>query len=78
MVGGDPVQNATIARRILDGESGARRDIVLLNSAAAIRAAGRAPQWADGLELAAQAIDSGRAREVLEIWAEVSQSAAAA
>jgi anthranilate phosphoribosyltransferase len=78
MLGGDPVENAGIAREILDGAPGPRRDIVLLNSAAALRAAGRAPSWVDGLELAAQAIDSGRAREVLETWAGVSQSAAAA
>jgi anthranilate phosphoribosyltransferase len=78
MLGGDPVENARIAREILDGAPGPRRDIVLLNSAAALRAAGRAPSWVDGLELAAQAIDSGRARQVLETWAGVSQSAAAA
>jgi anthranilate phosphoribosyltransferase len=78
MLGGDPVENARTAREILDGAPGPRRDIVLLNSAAALRAAGRAPSWVDGLELAAQAIDSGRARQVLETWAGVSQSAAAA
>jgi anthranilate phosphoribosyltransferase len=78
MLGGDPAQNATIAREILNGASGPRRDVVLLNSAAALRAAGRAPSWAEGLELAARAIDSGRARQVLETWAGVSQSAAAA
>jgi anthranilate phosphoribosyltransferase len=47
--------------------------VVLLNSAAALRAAGLAATWADGLGLAAEAIDSGRAGGVLERWAKISQ-----
>jgi anthranilate phosphoribosyltransferase len=46
---------------------------VLLNSAAALRAAGLAATWVDGLGLAAEAIDSGRAGGVLERWAKISQ-----
>jgi anthranilate phosphoribosyltransferase len=74
MRGGGPEDNARIARDVLGGEKGARRDVVLLNSAAALRAAGIARDWKDGLGLAAGAIDSGRAGEVLERWARVSTS----
>jgi anthranilate phosphoribosyltransferase len=72
MRGGGPEENARIAREVLDGASGARRDVVLLNSAAALRAAGLAVSWKDGLGLAAEAIDSGRAGDVLERWAKIS------
>ena len=73
MRGGGPDDNARIARDVLDGEKGARRDVVLLNGAAALRAAGLARDWRDGLGLAAEAIDSGRAGEVLQRWARISQ-----
>ena len=73
MRGGGPEENARIAREILAGALGARRDVVLLNSAAALRAAGLAATWKDGLGLAAEAIDSGRAGEVLQRWAKISQ-----
>jgi anthranilate phosphoribosyltransferase len=59
--GGDPEENAAIARGVLAGEAGARRDIVLLNSAAALVAGGRAASLEAGLEVAARAIDSGHA-----------------
>jgi len=59
---------------VLNGEKGARRDVVLLNSAAALRAAGIAQDWREGLGLAAGAIDSGWAGEILERWATVSTS----
>jgi anthranilate phosphoribosyltransferase len=72
MRGGGPEENARIAREVLDGASGPRRDVVLLNSAAALRAAGLAVSWKDGLGLAAEAIDSGRAGDVLERWAKIS------
>jgi anthranilate phosphoribosyltransferase len=74
MRGGGPDENARIARDVLDGEKGARREVVLLNAAAALRAAGIARDWKEGLGLAAEAIDSGRAGEVLERWARVSTS----
>ena len=73
MRGGGPEENARIAREILDGASGPRRDVVLLNSAAALRAAGLAKDWKDGLRAGAEAIDSGRAGEVLQRWATISQ-----
>jgi len=73
MRGGGPEENARLAREILDGAKGPRRDIVLLNAAAALRACGRAGTWKDGLGLAAEAIDSGRAGEVLQRWATISQ-----
>lgn len=74
MRGGGPEENARIAREVLAGAGGPRRDVVLLNSAAALRAAGLAGSWKDGLGMAAEAIDSGRAGEVLDRWAKISQS----
>jgi anthranilate phosphoribosyltransferase len=74
--GGGAAENAAIARRLLEGATGPRRDIVLLNAAAALRAAGLAGDWREGLGLAAEAIDRGRAGEVLERWVSVSQAVA--
>jgi anthranilate phosphoribosyltransferase len=73
MRGGGPEENARIARQVLQGEKGPRRDVVVLNAAAALRAAGLAGTWKDGLGIAAEAIDSGRAGDVLERWAKISQ-----
>jgi len=73
MRGGGPEENARIAREVLAGAKGPRRDVVLLNAAAALRAAGLAESWKDGLGVAAEAIDSGRAGEVLQRWAKISQ-----
>ncbi|WP_046727406.1 anthranilate phosphoribosyltransferase [Streptomyces humi] len=72
--GGDPSYNAEVARRLLDGETGPVRDAVLLNSAAALVAldpgAGTlAEQLRAGMERAAESIDSGAAKRVLERWA---------
>jgi anthranilate phosphoribosyltransferase len=64
--GGDAAHNAEIARAVLGGEVGPRRDVVLLNAGAALVACGRADGMADGVRLAAQAIDSGSASERLE------------
>src|SRR6266851_78433 len=71
--GGGPEENARIAREVLEGAGGPRRDVVLLNAAAALRAAGRAKDWRDGIGTAAEAIDSGRAADVLQNWARISQ-----
>src|SRR2546422_9974358 len=60
--GGDREQNAQIIRGILDGEAGPKRDIVLMNAAAALVAGGRARDLKEGAGLAAKAIDSGAAR----------------
>src|SRR5213080_4845977 len=73
MRGGGPDDNARIAREVLDGATGPKRDVVLLNASAALRAAGLAKDWKEGLGLAAEAIDSGRAGSVLERWATISQ-----
>jgi anthranilate phosphoribosyltransferase len=66
ILGGDAPENATIIRKILAGAKSARRDIVLLNSAAALVAGGRADHLAEGVSLAAQSIDSGAALAKLE------------
>ncbi len=60
--GGSPDQNATIARGVLSGEPGPRRDVVLLNASAALVAGGMAEDLSDGLDIAAQSIDSGAAQ----------------
>jgi len=75
IAGGDVAVNAEIARSVLDGERGPRRDIVLLNAAAALLVAGRAATVGDGLSIAGDAIDSGRARAVLARMAEMSGGA---
>lgn len=64
--GGDAAGNARIVRSILEGEKGPRRDVVLLNAAYALVAAGKAADPAEGIRLAAEAIDSGRALAKLE------------
>src|SRR6202048_1482541 len=74
MRGAGPEENARIAREVLAGATGPRRDVVLLNAAAALRAAGLAATWQEGLGLAAEAIDSGRAGDVLQRWAKISQA----
>jgi anthranilate phosphoribosyltransferase len=66
LVGGDPAHNATMARRVLGGETGPVRDVVLLNAAAAIVVADRADDFAGGLEIAAGSLDSGAAATALD------------
>jgi anthranilate phosphoribosyltransferase len=73
--GGDASENAAALRAVLDGESGAYRDIVLLNSAGALVVAGRADTLADGVAMAAEAIDSGKAKTALATLARVSNEA---
>jgi anthranilate phosphoribosyltransferase len=58
--------SARIIRRVLAGETGPARDIVVLNAGAAIYAADHAPRIAEGVEAARRAIDTGRARDLLE------------
>lgn len=77
--GGDAKQNAEIihkvlGRSMLDHEHGPRREIVLANSAAALVAAGRATDFLDGVRLAADSIDTGRARERLEAFVAFTQA----
>ena len=64
--GGTPEENAEMTLSVLGGEKGPKRDIVLLNAAAAIVAGGKAEDLAVGLASAAESIDSGRALEKLE------------
>ncbi len=66
--GGSAAYNAAALTRLLAGERGAYRDAVLFNAAAALRVAGVAPGWADGVAAAAAAIDDGRARALLAAW----------
>lgn len=68
--GGDAETNALIAREILAGARGPRRDVVLVNAAAALVAAGKAANFREGVERAADSIDSGAARAKLEALAE--------
>jgi anthranilate phosphoribosyltransferase len=77
LLGGDVERNAAIAKRVLSGEGGPARDLVLLNAAAALVAADAALSLADGLELAARSLDEGRAAAALGRWVEVSHRVAA-
>lgn len=63
--GGDAKGNATIVRSILEGENGPKRDVVLLNAAYALVAAGRVANPLEGVKLAIDAIDSGNASKQL-------------
>ncbi|HUY90250.1 MAG TPA: anthranilate phosphoribosyltransferase [Pirellulales bacterium] len=60
-----PEQSAALVREVLAGQPGAARDIVLINAAAALWVAGRAASLPEGVQLAAEAIDTGAARELL-------------
>ena len=73
VAGGDVDTNAAILTAVLGGEKGARRNLVLLNAAAALVAANRAPDLAAGLERAAQAIDSGKAALKLQALVKASK-----
>lgn len=66
--GGEPAENALIARGVLEGKSGPRRDVVLLNAAGALCVAGRAASIEEGLSLSSASIDGGHALGVLERW----------
>ena len=70
--GGTPEENAAITRAILSGEKGHKRDAVLMNAGAALYIGGKADSMKDGVGLAADILDSGRAIEVLEKFIEVS------
>lgn len=73
LVGGTPQENAAITLAVLQGkEKGAKRNTVLLNAGAALYIGGKADSFNDGVHLAAQLIDSGRALATLEKFIEVS------
>jgi anthranilate phosphoribosyltransferase len=65
VAGGSPEENAAASRAVLEGEHGPRRDLVLLNAGAAIYVGGGAKSLEEGVESAAEAVDDGRARELL-------------
>ncbi len=70
--GGTPEENAIITREILKGKQGSKRNAVLLNAGASLYIGGKAESMKDGVALAAELIDSGKAFETLEKLIEVS------
>ncbi len=73
--GGDPEENTAAVRRLLDGEQGAYHDIVVLNAAASLVVAGKADTLKQGVDMAAEAIASGAAREALAKLVSISNEA---
>ncbi len=76
--GGDAAENASIVRGVLDGRRGAPRDIVLFNAGAALLVAGRVSSVREGIARAAEAIDSGAAKDTLERMVRLSRAEAVA
>lgn len=74
LLGGSPEENASITRDILSGQKGIKRNAVLMNSGAALYVAGKAESIADGVKLAEEIIDSGKALEQLEKFIKLSNS----
>ena len=70
--GGTPEENAAITRAILNGETGHKRDAVLMNAGAALCIGGKADSIEEGVKLAAKIIDSGEATKTLEKFIEIS------
>jgi len=71
--GGNPSENAEITKNILNGENGPKRNVILLNTAAALMAAGKAKDLKEGIKLAENSIDSGAAAEKLAGLAKFTQ-----
>jgi anthranilate phosphoribosyltransferase len=74
IVGGDAQHNAAALRRLFDGETGPYRDIVLINTAAALMVAGAIPDIKAGVARAAEVLASGAARAKLNQLIEASRS----
>ena len=74
LVGGTPAENAEITKAILSGEKGPKRDAVLMNAGAALYIGGKTESLAEGIKLAAEIIDSGKAMTTLEKLISVSNS----
>jgi anthranilate phosphoribosyltransferase len=74
IAGGDAIENAEIIRSVLSGRKSPRRDVVLLNSAAALIAAGKADHLSEALPLAVRSIDSGAAAQKLEAMTKFTRS----
>ena len=66
--GGDPEHNARALEALLGGMPGPYRDAVLFNAAATLIVAGRTDDWTEGAEIAAEALDSGKAKALLAAW----------
>ena len=71
--GGDPAHNAKALEALLLGTPGPYRDAVLFNAAATLVVAGRTDDWEEGAALAGEAIDSGRAKQLLADWIELAR-----
>jgi anthranilate phosphoribosyltransferase len=71
LAGGSAEDNAAMIVQILEGEAGPRRDVVVLNAAAALLVAGAATSLANGVQAASVSIDSGKARAALERLKEI-------
>lgn len=72
--GGTAAENAEMTKAILNGEKGHKRNAVLMNAGAALYIGGKADSMAEGIKLAAELIDSGKAKEVLDKFIEVSNA----
>lgn len=68
IVGGTPAENAAITRSVLSGEKGTRRTAVVLNAGAGLYVTGKAPTFEDGVRLAEELIDSGKAIQTLDAF----------
>ncbi len=76
LIGGDPAHNADALLRLLDGQTGAYRDMVLLNAAAAFLVSDKVETLREGVELATQSLDSGAARAALDALIAISNAGA--
>jgi anthranilate phosphoribosyltransferase len=74
LAGGDPADSAELTRRILGGEGGPHRDVVLLNAGAALEVAGFAANLSEAMATAARSIDDGDASKTLDRWVAVSNA----
>jgi len=75
--GGDVAENVAIAREVLSGAAGPRRDVVVANAAAALWVAGAVPSWEEGAARAARSLSEGAARQRLEALARATRERAA-
>ena len=73
IVGGNASENANIIRNTLDGEKGAKREMVLMNASAAFVSAGLCSDFKEGIEIGTDSIDSGKARKKLDDLVEFTQ-----
>jgi len=72
--GGTPPENAILLQQVLEGDAGPHRDVVVLNAAAAILAAGKADKWPRAMAVARESLDSGRAKQALSRLVETSKT----